>query len=159
MQAFTLELADESDTKRFAAQLAACLPASATLVLSGTLGAGKTRFVQAFAEACGIPSGEVTSPTFVLCQHYEGQRRIHHLDVYRLNSVDEFVDLGGLELMQDRAICMIEWGERIGDLLPADRLEIKLTIVSDVARRVTVTAYGSAMLHVLSDLRHQGLSR
>ena len=152
MQTATFELEDEDSTQRFAAALAACLPVSATVVLSGTLGAGKTRFVQAFAEACGVPPGEVTSPTFVLCQHYEGRRLIHHLDVYRLTSADEFIDLGGWELMQDKAVCMIEWGERLRQLLPADRLQITLLIVSDVARRATVIAHGERMQEVLTRL-------
>ena len=155
MQTATFELVDECQTRRLAGALATYLPVPATVVLNGTLGAGKTRFVQSFAEACGVHPGEVTSPTFVLCQQYAGQPFIHHVDVYRLKSPDEFVEIGGLELMQDEAVCMIEWGERIQDLLPADRLEITLAIVSDTARRATVVAHGTCMQVVLTKLYHE----
>ena len=70
----------EDDTQRLGAALAAVLPPGTTVALIGTLGAGKTRLVQALAEACGVPPATVVSPTFVLCQPYHGRRTLYHLD-------------------------------------------------------------------------------
>ena len=139
----TLALTDEHDTARLATALEAALPARAVVVLSGTLGAGKTRFVQAFAEAAEIDRHTVTSPTFVLCQHHEGRRLIHHIDAYRMNSVDEFIAIGGLELMQDEAVTLIEWGERIAAVLPEQRIEVRIDVDGANSRRVTLSAVGS----------------
>ncbi len=136
MQTQEIMLENEAATVALACALEQTLPAQAVVVLSGTLGAGKTRFVQAFAEAAGIDRQLVTSPTFVLCQHHQGNRCIHHLDAYRMQSADEFIDLGGLELIQDQAITFIEWGERIDPALPDERIEMQWEVHGETRRRV-----------------------
>src|SRR5439155_20081314 len=118
MSKFVFEAADEAATDRFGATLAAVLPPGAVVALLGTLGAGKTRLVQAIAAACGVPREEVVSPTFVLCQQYRGRRTINHLDAYRLRDVDELRELGIEELFASDAITIIEWADRIADALP-----------------------------------------
>ncbi len=94
MQRLLLDTQDEADTARLGRALARSLPETATIALIGTLGAGKTRFVQAVAEGCGIDPASVTSPTFVLCQPYHGTRTLYHLDAYRIRDLDEFLELG-----------------------------------------------------------------
>jgi tRNA threonylcarbamoyladenosine biosynthesis protein TsaE len=103
--------------------LAPLLRAGDLLVLSGDLGGGKTAFVQGLAAAMGIDDA-VTSPTFVLAQTYEGALRLHHLDVYRLDSAAEVLDLSIPELLADDAVTAIEWGEKILPQLPAQHLRI-----------------------------------
>src|SRR5207344_1160712 len=98
MKEFAFEAADEDATTRLGAALAAVLPPGTTVALIGTLGAGKTRLVQAIAAACGVLRDEVVSPTFVVCQQYRGSRTINHVDAYRLKDEDEFRELGGDEL-------------------------------------------------------------
>jgi tRNA threonylcarbamoyladenosine biosynthesis protein TsaE len=133
------------DTQRLARALEASLPERAVIVLSGTLGAGKTRFVQEFCEAAEIDRQLVTSPTFVLCQHYEGRRLVHHVDAYRMNSVDEFIAIGGLELMQDEAVTLIEWGERLQAALPEERVELRIEIAGATSRRITIEGTGAVL--------------
>lgn len=128
------------DTDRLGAVLAECLPDGTTVSLCGTLGAGKTRLVQAVAAACGIERESVASPTFVLCQHYQGVRTIHHLDAYRLKDSAEFVDLGVEELFSTPAVTLVEWGDRVADVLPRERLEIRIDITGDEAREFSVVA-------------------
>ena len=94
MTQFVFDAASEADTDRLGAALAGVLPPGTTIALNGTLGAGKTRLVQAIAAACGIDRQDVVSPTFVLCQRYQGDRMIYHLDAYRLHDDDEFRELG-----------------------------------------------------------------
>ncbi|MEN6556898.1 MAG: tRNA (adenosine(37)-N6)-threonylcarbamoyltransferase complex ATPase subunit type 1 TsaE, partial [Thermoguttaceae bacterium] len=91
---WTFDAVEESDTARLGAALAEVLPNGTTVALCGTLGAGKTRLVQALAEASGVERRQVLSPTFVLIQEYHGRRSLYHIDAYRLRDADEFLALG-----------------------------------------------------------------
>src|SRR5215831_9746332 len=111
MSRSVFEAADEAATDRFGAALAGVLPAGSVVALLGTLGAGKTRLVQAIGAACGVLREEVVSPTFVLCQEYHGCQVINHLDAYRLRDVDELRELGIEELFESEALTIIEWAD------------------------------------------------
>ncbi len=113
---------------RFAELLHRRLPEQIVIGLRGTLGAGKTRLVQAIAAAAGIDVSDVTSPTFTIVQHYHGSRQIHHIDAYRLADEDEFIQLGGEELFDDEAMVLIEWPERISGSLPRDSLMLDIDV-------------------------------
>lgn len=139
-----VNLPDITATERLGRLLAELLPPGSVVVLSGTLGAGKTRLVQAVAAACGIDPADVTSPTFVLCRQYEGIRNIYHLDAYRLKDEDEFLELGPEELFSSGALVFIEWGERVEALLPSDRLEIALEVTGESSRNATFKSGGAA---------------
>ncbi len=102
MQAFTFTAANEDDTARLGAALAEVLPAGAVAALYGALGAGKTRLVQALAQALGIDRRQVTSPTFVLIQEYHGRKILYHIDAYRIRDEDEFLALGPDEYFESR---------------------------------------------------------
>jgi tRNA threonylcarbamoyladenosine biosynthesis protein TsaE len=111
------------ETRALAAAIAPVLRAGDLMILSGDLGGGKTAFSQGLAAALGITE-PVTSPTFVLAQTYEGPLRLHHLDLYRLQSPDEMMDLAIPELIHDRAVTVIEWGERFLEHLPLDYIQV-----------------------------------
>jgi tRNA threonylcarbamoyladenosine biosynthesis protein TsaE len=140
MEEFVFVARDEGETDRLGAALAAALPAGTTVGLIGTLGAGKTRLVQAFAAACGVPREEATSPTFVLANEYRGRRAIYHLDVYRLRDEDEFIELGPEEYFESDGVTFVEWADRVADCLPAERVEIRCEAVGETERRFTVAA-------------------
>ncbi len=144
MQRFCFQASDENDTDRLGHALAQQLPESATIALAGTLGAGKTRLVQAIASGCGVPSGEVTSPTFVLCQPYRARRTIYHLDAYRVRDLDEFLELGVEEYFESPGLTLIEWADRVATCLPEDLLEIHIEITGETARQFELVARGSA---------------
>jgi len=115
-------------TKAVAAALAGLARAGDLLVLCGDLGAGKTAFTQGFAAALGV-TAPVTSPTFTLANRYVGtDLTVHHLDVYRLAHIDEVRDLGLHELVDDRAVTLIEWGDAIAGALPGGYLEVRLVL-------------------------------
>ncbi len=139
----------EADTDRLGAALAAALPPGTTVGLIGTLGAGKTRLVQAFAAACGVPRDQATSPTFVLANEYQGRVRIYHLDVYRLRDEDEFIELGPEEYFDSEGVTFVEWADRVTDLLPAERLEIRCEAVGETARRFTVSTVAPGLEKVI----------
>jgi tRNA threonylcarbamoyladenosine biosynthesis protein TsaE len=110
-------------TREMAAELAPLARSGDLVLLVGDLGAGKTAFTQGFAAGLGIDD-PVTSPTFIFARSYEGRIRLNHLDVYRMENVQEAEDLGLGELMEN-GVTVIEWGDMIVPALPADYLELR----------------------------------
>jgi tRNA threonylcarbamoyladenosine biosynthesis protein TsaE len=135
MTEFVFDAVSEADTVRLGAALAVLLPGGTVIALSGTLGAGKTRLVQAAAEACGVDRQQVTSPTFVLCQTYRGTRTIHHFDVYRLKDEQEFLELGPEEYFESDALSFVEWAEKVEALLPQGCLHVSIEVTGPSQRR------------------------
>ena len=125
---------DLSATDRLGAALAQVLPASSVISLVGTLGAGKTYLVQALASALGVARESVVSPTFVLCQEYQGSKKIVHVDAYRLRDEDEFLELGPQEWFESEGLPLIEWADRVESCLPVERLEIRIEVLPAAAR-------------------------
>ena len=144
---------DLSDTDRLGAALAQVLPASSVISLVGTLGAGKTYLVQALASALGVARESVVSPTFVLCQEYQGSKKIVHVDAYRLRDEDEFLELGPQEWFESDGLTLIEWADRIESCLPVERLEIRIEVLPADARQFEMRAIGESMVVALDTLR------
>ena len=117
-----------------AGSLAPRLRPSDVIALSGDLGAGKTTFARAVLRALGW-AGEVPSPTFTLVQSYDTLPEVWHVDLYRLNTPGEAAALG---LWETEAALLIEWPERLGALLPAEALQLRLD-GSGATRRLTAT--------------------
>jgi tRNA threonylcarbamoyladenosine biosynthesis protein TsaE len=142
----------ESATAVLGHALAESLPPGTTVALCGTLGAGKTRLVQAIAEALGVSRRDVVSPTFVLMQEYHGRRTIYHIDAYRLRDDDEFQQLGPDEYFESDGLVLIEWADRIEHSLPRDYLEICVEVTGAESRRFTLRAVGRRYEEVLRRL-------
>ena len=105
------------------------------LLLVGDLGAGKTAFTQGFGAGLGIDE-QITSPTFALVQGYTGRLDLNHLDVYRLEQVNEALDLGLSELLDEGSVTLIEWGDTITSALPRDYLEVSITFGDEADDRL-----------------------
>ena len=151
------ELADETSTARLGQALAAELSPDAVVALHGTLGAGKTRLVQALAAAAGVNQRDVVSPTFVLIQEYYGETQrgevaIFHMDAYRLPGADEFRQLGGEEYLSGPGWVLIEWAERIAECLPPEILEITLEVTGNETRRATLVGRGDSYAAIVERL-------
>jgi tRNA threonylcarbamoyladenosine biosynthesis protein TsaE len=155
MDRFTYEARDESDTRRLGAALAEVLPDGTTVALCGTLGAGKTRLVQAIAEASGVPRGEVVSPTFVLIQEHHGRRPVYHIDVYRLRDEDEFLQLGPEEYFESPGLTLVEWADRVEHCLPRQRIEIRAEVTGPDSRRFEVLDPAGEYQAVIDELRRR----
>lgn len=137
-----VELPDEAATRALAAAIAGVSGRGDLIALKGDLGAGKTTFARAFIRALG-GGDEVPSPTFTLVQVYQTETGdIWHFDLYRLQSPEEIWELGIEEALDD-GISLIEWPERIVDLLPGGRLEIAFQYAERPDARRAVLAAGT----------------
>jgi tRNA threonylcarbamoyladenosine biosynthesis protein TsaE len=139
-----LETDTADRTRDVGAALAPLLQPRDTVVLTGDLGAGKTTLVQGIGRGLGVED-HVASPTFTLVKEYSGRLDVAHVDVYRLERVQDVVDLGLDELGGPDRVLLVEWGDAIQDLLPEDRLRLELTTGSaDDHRRIAITPQGSS---------------
>lgn len=140
-------------TGALAAAIAELSRSGDLLVLVGDLGAGKTAFVKGFGAALGV--GEpITSPTFTLAHEYVGSMRVHHLDVYRIEQLEEVRDLALPELLDSDAVTLIEWGDTIAPMLPNDYLEICFEFgEADDDRAITLSIVGPRWAGRLAGLR------
>ena len=113
----------ENDTIEFASKFASKLNSHSTIVLSGDLGSGKTKFTEGILKYFGLEN-EISSPTFTIVNEYDANnQKIYHFDLYRLSDIDEFYAIGGEEYLQN-GICIFEWGEMIEEILPATYIKI-----------------------------------
>jgi len=133
------------DTEKLGRAVSEALRPGDVVALAGDLGAGKTVFVQGAAAGLGVLQ-PVVSPTFTLVREYAGRLPVVHMDVYRLDRVQDVLDVGFEEYLDGRAVVFIEWGDVIQGLLPESWLGVRLTLdEQDEARRtVTVTRTGPA---------------
>ena len=123
------ELFSPEDTFTLGEEMGRAAKPGQVYALYGDLGAGKTLFAQGFAHGLGITEA-VASPTFTILQVYEeGRLPLYHMDVYRLGDPDELVDIGGEEYLFGQGVCLIEWADKVEELLPPET--IRLTLKSD----------------------------
>lgn len=143
--ALRIELDSISETDRLGRAIADVIEPGVVIGLVGPLGAGKTRMSRAVAEGLGVDPGAIASPTFVLIHEYEGRLPVYHSDTYRLDDPDDFVSLGLLDDSGADGLCLIEWADRVADLLPRSTWWIELEPTGDSARRVILRAPGSVL--------------
>jgi tRNA threonylcarbamoyladenosine biosynthesis protein TsaE len=136
--------ASVAETRELAAVVAGLVAPGDVVVLAGELGAGKTAFAQGFGAALGITE-PIVSPTFTIARQYAGRLPLHHLDVYRLEHLNEALDLGLAEVLDEGAVALIEWGDVIVPVLGADYLEVRIEYGdADDDRRFALAPQGSA---------------
>jgi tRNA threonylcarbamoyladenosine biosynthesis protein TsaE len=144
-----LELRTETaeETRAVGESLSGVLEPRDAIALSGELGAGKTTLVQGVARGLGVAE-HVVSPTFTLVREYSGRLELTHVDVYRLQREQDVVDLGLEEIGDGDGVLVVEWGDAVEALLPADRLDVELTTVDPTGgserRRIEVRGNGAA---------------
>jgi tRNA threonylcarbamoyladenosine biosynthesis protein TsaE len=140
MSEFTFLAESEADTERLGSLLTDVLPAGTVIALVGTLGAGKTRLVQAVTAALGVPRDAVTSPTFMLVNEYAGGRLpVYHIDAYRLRDEDEFLELGPEEYFDGAGLTFVEWADRVESCLPTDFIRIEIEVAGDTSRLINLS--------------------
>lgn len=137
------ETSSEEETIELGRRIAATLPARAVILLIGNLGAGKTTLAKGIVSGLGAAEpDEVSSPTFTLIHEYPVAAakgpRVYHIDLYRLDRAEQVATLGLDEIFDRDAVVLIEWGERFSQLMPVERIEIRLTTLDGDRREIEV---------------------
>ncbi len=128
----------DEETIELGRRIAAGLSPKCCVLLIGNLGAGKTTLAKGILNGLGLAEPEeVASPTFTLIHEY-GEGRAYHIDLYRLDTAGQIATLGLDEIFDRQAVVLIEWGERFPELMPADRIEIRLTTGAEDDREIEV---------------------
>jgi tRNA threonylcarbamoyladenosine biosynthesis protein TsaE len=142
-------------TRRLGMRLGALLKCGDVVLLAGELGSGKTTLAQGIAAGWGSMD-TVTSPSFVLINVYRGpdEQRMYHLDAYRLESAREAAELD-IEPMVENGLLVVEWADRIGEVLPAEHLWIKMRWIDDDQRDLVLAARGERYERILATIRKQ----
>ena len=140
-------------TQRLGERLAAHAVAGDVIALWGELGAGKTVLARGVAIGLGIDEEAVTSPTFIILhEHFGGRLPLYHLDLYRLER-SQLGSTGWEDALDAGGVTVIEWPDRAGDELPADRVDVRLDHVAETKRRVTLEATGPRSQRLVEALR------
>lgn len=156
MQNYNFKTNSEDETMKLGEKLAKLCAPKDIIILSGELGAGKTKFTEGFLKYFGLED-EISSPTFTIVNEYtKNDINIYHFDVYRLEDSSEFYEIGGEEYFEN-GICLIEWGELIDDAIPKDHLEIKISKSdeNDNMRIINITSYGNRYDVMLDNLKEE----
>jgi ATPase, YjeE family len=133
----TLHTCSPDETIRLGTFIGSHLKKGDVLALQGTLAAGKTTITKGIALGLAIDES-VTSPTFTLISEYYGRLPLYHMDVYRLDSTEDFLNLGVEEMLYGDGVCIVEWSEKVMACMPASAILIKLEAAGDGGRTVTV---------------------
>ena len=132
-----IETASPEETASAGERLGRVLPPGAVVALTGELGAGKTCFIQGVVRGLGVDR-RATSPTFVLVNEYRGRVPVFHVDLYRIERLDEIDDLGFPDAFDRGAVTLVEWADKLGPLLPPDAIRVHIDGVGDEVRRIRI---------------------
>lgn len=127
----------EEETRQVGYRLGKLCKPGMVISLRGSLGAGKTVLAKGLAQALGITE-QIVSPTFTLIQQYEGTLPLFHMDLYRISGTEEFEGIGGEELLYSDGVTLIEWSEKIAELLPDSTLYVDIRIMPNQDRAITL---------------------
>jgi tRNA threonylcarbamoyladenosine biosynthesis protein TsaE len=126
-----------AETEAVAADLSQTLRGGECIALHGNLGAGKTQFVRGLVRGLGGNPHAVSSPTFVLLNIYPGGRlTVYHLDAYRVMGADDFEAIGFPELLEQGGVVVVEWAERVSDLLPESCVQVTIEATGENSRQI-----------------------
>ena len=138
MDTITFHTGSAQETIDLGYRLGSLLKAGDVIAMTGTLAAGKTTITKGIAKALGVQD-EVTSPTFCLISEYEGSRLpLYHMDVYRLEGGEDFINLGVDDMLYGKGVCIIEWSEKVKSELPKKSIFMTIEPHDDGSRDITI---------------------
>lgn len=152
MKSLKLISSSPDETRELGVHLGELAQSGNIFLLTGNLGSGKTCLTQGIV--WGLGSQEYAlSPTFVLMREVNGRLPLYHIDLYRLDRLEEIADLGLDEYLYGKGLCVIEWAEKGSSLLPAEHLKIQIEYLGENERSFTVTACGKSYEKLLGHLK------
>lgn len=140
----------KSEMENLAKLISESLEGGEIISLRGDLGAGKTYFTKFIGKYLGVQEN-IVSPTFAILNIYEGKFKIFHFDVYRLGGEEEFSDLGFEEYLYGKGISIIEWADRISEILPEYAIDIEIKSTGEEARIVNISSENADLMKKLED--------
>jgi tRNA threonylcarbamoyladenosine biosynthesis protein TsaE len=131
-------------TLRFGKRLGGKIALGGVIALMGELGCGKTLFTRGLCVGLGVPEKEVNSPTFAFVNEYQGRLPVCHVDLYRIDNIEDGIEIGMLDYLAraEDSVIVLEWAEKVLSLLPEDHLRIQFEVLSARKRRLGLTACG-----------------
>ena len=132
----TVQSSSADETIQIAKEYAQSVKSGDVVCLKGNLGAGKTQFVRGFVKGLGLAGDIVSSPTFTIINEYDGELPVYHFDCYRLEHFQEAVEIGAEEYLYGDGVCIIEWPDRITQILPPSSKHITFTITGKNNREI-----------------------
>jgi tRNA threonylcarbamoyladenosine biosynthesis protein TsaE len=155
-EAWKVRSKSAEETFRLGKKMGELLPRGSVIALCGELGSGKTLLAKGIARGMQVANeGEVTSPSFTLVNEYQGRCKIYHVDLYRLQNVQQIEDLGWEEMIFGSGVTLIEWPEKVLHLLPEDRIEIFLEWVGEEERDLEFQSKGKIGKELILRLREK----
>lgn len=151
----SLEIVSNSagQTRKIGMKLGKLAAAGDVILLVGSLGAGKTCLTQGIAQGLGIDE-YTASPSFVLVREYKGKLPLYHIDLYRLDKIEEVTQLGLDDYLYGKGVCVVEWADKGLSVLPEEHLLIEMQIVSPMKRKLSFMPRGTRYLEILSKLKN-----
>ena len=141
MSVKNITISSVEDLPRAAKEFAALMDDRTVYAFSGEMGAGKTTFIGALCKELGVEDDFAGSPTFSIINEYRSDTTaelIYHFDLYRIESIDEAFDIGVEDYFDSGALCLLEWPERIADILPKDTVDVRITVNDDGSRTISI---------------------
>ncbi|MEW5768253.1 MAG: tRNA (adenosine(37)-N6)-threonylcarbamoyltransferase complex ATPase subunit type 1 TsaE [bacterium] len=139
------------ETRKLGEEIGKRLERGDIISLSGELGTGKTCFAQGIGRGLGITEG-IRSPTFIIINEYQGRLPLYHIDLYRLEGSSRIYELGYEEYLYGEGVCVIEWGEKINELLPPEHLSVNFTWMNDTQRQIQFFSSGKRFQGLLPQI-------
>ena len=142
MSTKTIHIASTADLADAARSFVELMDDYTVYTFTGEMGAGKTTFIAALATALGVDPEEANSPSFAIANEYRSETTaelMYHFDLYRLESLEEVLDIGFEDYLDSGALCFIEWPDKVDDILPDDTVRVNITVNDDNSRDLTVT--------------------
>jgi len=152
----TCRTSSGEETIRLGQRLGARLQEGDVVALAGELGSGKTWFTKGLALGLGVlPEEVVTSPSFALMNAYEGRCTLFHMDAYRLGTASDFLDAGLDEYLHGNGVTVMEWADRWPELLPEKHLEVRIKILDEHFREITLSGCHPDAVRILREVERE----
>ncbi len=139
----TITISDLNDIDRAAREFVETMDDATVYAFYGDMGAGKTTFINALCRALGVEDDVTNSPSFSIVNEYRSDTTaelIYHFDLYRLNNMEEALDLGIEDYFDSGALCLLEWPERVEELLPDDTVKVSVWVNDDDSRTLNISS-------------------
>jgi tRNA threonylcarbamoyladenosine biosynthesis protein TsaE len=152
----TCRTSSGEETISLGQQLGTRLHEGDVVALAGDLGSGKTWFTKGLALGLGVPPDEVvTSPSFALMNAYEGRCTLFHIDVYRLETVSDFLDAGLDEYLRGSGVAVMEWADRWPEILPERHLKVRITILNEHSREIALSGSHPEAVRIVREMKKE----